>query len=855
MEHVFINKAKAPLAKHPAGYYRSDSHNNCFVEFSSAKDKPTGKKIVFCLLLIFQAVLFWPLTSLATQLSITPYFYDGIRSDFILKEVDYWDENKNPLLIRHFNSRNTNWDIGLGPGWMTNFHVRILSKNSQYIKVLDENGIVLTFSASDTENQWTHPHRGQIQSSSSINIWHTNEGQIYSFKGPYLIKLYKGNDQEINLKYKNGYLKSVEYTIVSIQPQDELETGKLSFQYDTTSNFDSTETLNRTPKTQIPRIKTVHFNTGQILKYSYNHNRLATVSLSNSNTDNPENNWPWTSKYTYEEINNKPFLLLQSVSSDSNEEIKYDIQYNNQFHDFKIWKNENDHKILILDSLNDTKKHEIDSGDNLKLPINPGNLSTIRSKNALHNVLKGRPNSHSGNSKYYSDYQIYNIALPRVLCSNCVHNTLAVAMDSTGHLTGLAYGGKATAWINTDELNPDIYYTTEYDEIRSTPGRPIRPLTVSRRSKHGSTMDNQLSKIEETKILIRDSDNRPVELEFGKLGSVKIDHFTAPSQWTLDSDDSITNNPIHGNQLRITHESINQLTLANIHSSQNLRFNQIPNRQSRVATVGNETKRILAIESFRSLHDTQSCQVISDNSTIPDDPQQDSSASSESENTFQELTAEECEESEILTNNLASTSNTNGFLPIASLTTPLTHSLIDLPILSLTNYTTIDRSPTLFLDIRPEECQSYFSIPNAIQRGSLIENAVAQSDRYSSALSTVRWFPSVDFIQNRTAIVQSSRDLTASTYTERPERLYNLLVREAELVNTRFVEPLSTNGFVSAIDGNQSTTIQQNDIDEIRMEIIIQQGTATNEQLVHINRAAQEIFNLHGITMQIIEIP
>jgi len=132
-------------------------------------------------------------------------------------------------------------------------------------------------------------------------------------------------------------------------------------------------------------------------------------------------------------------------------------------------------------------------------------------------------------------------------------------------------------------------------------------------------------------------------------------------------------------------------------------------------------------------------------------------------------------------------------------------------------FSTLGGLSTQFLDITPANCQSFFEIPNAIQRGSLIENAVAQSDRYSSALSTVRWFPSIDFVQDRTAIVQTSRDLTATTYIERP--------------------------------------VRQNDIDQIRMEIIIQQGEATDEQLIQISRAALEIMNVHGITLEIIEIP
>jgi len=316
----------------------------------------------------------------------------------------------------------------------------------------------------------------------------------------------------------------------------------------------------------------------------------------------------------------------------------------------------------------------------------------------------------------------------------------------------------------------------------------------------------------------------------------------------------------------ISHESINEIILTknqNINKYQSSRLNDIPDRRARVGLAGEESKRILAIESFRRSHDASSCQVATSEPSIFGELESDQSGSTDLGSNDDNYNEEECEGSESPSNSREETFNTL----FTSLTNAVTDSLDNTvsdsteSILSdslgneFSDPLTINGISTQFLDIRPENCQSFFQIPNGIQRGNLIENAVAQSDRYSSALSTVRWFPSVDFIQDRTAIVQASRDLTATTYTERPDRLYNILVREAELINTRFLEPLSLNGYVSAIDGNQSTTIRQNDIDQIQMEIIIQHGVATDEQLAQISRAALEIMNVHGIQLQIIEIP
>ena len=348
----------------------------------------------------------------------------------------------------------------------------------------------------------------------------------------------------------------------------------------------------------------------------------------------------------------------------------------------------------------------------------------------------------------------------------------------------------------------------------------------------------------------------------------RINYSSDSAYKSLKAVTATDNNPKwqRNDSIQISHESINEIILTknqNINKYQSSRLNDLPDRRARVGLAGEETKRILAIESFRRNHDVNSCQAVTSEPSIFGELESNQSESTDLGSIDNDHNEEECVGSESPPN-----SREESFNPFfTSLTSEIAGSLNNTisdsasSILSdslghdINETLTINGISTQFLDIRPEDCQSFFEIPNGIQRGSLIENAVAQSDRYSSALSTVRWFPSVDFVQDRTAIVQTSRDLTASTYTERPDRLYSIIVREAELINTRFLEPLTVDGYVSATDGNQSTTIRENDIDQIRMEVIIQQGVATDEQLVQINRAALEIINVHGIALQVIEIP
>lgn len=162
---------------------------------------------------------------------------------------------------------------------------------------------------------------------------------------------------------------------------------------------------------------------------------------------------------------------------------------------------------------------------------------------------------------------------------------------------------------------------------------------------------------------------------------------------------------------------------------------------------------------------------------------------------------------------------------------------------------------SLSLDLRPEECNSYFDFRSPIARGSAIEDAIALHDRYATATPTVQWFPSIDFTLDNTAIVQVSRDLTSATYTNNPDILFRLLLQEADNLRENFIEPLETEGFVTANESAESTTIHRSDIDGYRIELIVQSGRMTALQATAIARAAQDLRDNHGITLQVIEIP
>jgi len=764
------------------------------------------------LFIISQAIVTWPNVSNASQLSVTPYTYGEEESGFIFTEVDYLDDNNIPVLTRHFNSKNTHWDIGLGPGWLTNFHRRVLAKNSQRVNILDSNGMILVFTSAEVENRWNHPEKGYIELDNGKIVWHATDGFKYVFNGPHLISIVNNNYRKMTLIYKNKLLYQVKLTEIQNQIENSSKYNSIYFRYKPLSK---SSTIN-------PKIQSVFFDSEQILKYSYNGNQLRNVLYSTANRNIKEKVASWSSDYINIAFDDNPHPLLERVRSNHTDKVEYRVVYDETHTEFRIWKTQNNTQSEIYNSLNDNETTKYLKGSNSSTSTQTSRIPTIMTmKRALKAVLNKRSDKHipefhtkvksTSTRALESDniHQFYTVTIPGPTCTNCKTNVIVVAVDSTGHMTGLAFNGKATTWDIITGSNPTTYYTTTYKEQGILERHNSIHSSVKKLHKHSSAKESQQLNVVKTKIIQRDLKERPVTLESDDLGTVKVDY----------SPDSIL----------VTHQSINQIKLADNSILQPTRLSRLHERQTRIGLAGKETKRILAIELFRRNHDTNSCQIITSEPTIFSDLEPEPTNATNIDSALDDESAYDCQESENIANIREET-----------------HSA---------QFSTLGGLSTQFLDITPANCQSFFEIPNAIQRGSLIENAVAQSDRYSSALSTVRWFPSIDFVQDRTAIVQTSRDLTATTYIERPDRLYNILVREAELVNTRFLEPLTLNGHVTAIDGNQSTTIRQNDIDQIRMEIIIQQGEATDEQLIQISRAALEIMNVHGITLEIIEIP
>lgn len=164
---------------------------------------------------------------------------------------------------------------------------------------------------------------------------------------------------------------------------------------------------------------------------------------------------------------------------------------------------------------------------------------------------------------------------------------------------------------------------------------------------------------------------------------------------------------------------------------------------------------------------------------------------------------------------------------------------------------------TRFVDIRPANCNSFFDDYKHTRRGTNIENALRTVEPYKQLTSTSRVFPLVDFYSISELRVVQSRDLLADIYNNplREDYLYTQLLQEATLISSKLVNKLKELGSISANDGTRITTIEHSANRKIYMDLVIQAGTATEQQIEQLNRAIDAIGQKFGYTLAIIEIP
>jgi len=138
------------------------------------------------------------------------------------------------------------------------------------------------------------------------------------------------------------------------------------------------------------------------------------------------------------------------------------------------------------------------------------------------------------------------------------------------------------------------------------------------------------------------------------------------------------------------------------------------------------------------------------------------------------------------------------------------------------------------VDLRPENCQSFFDDYLHTRRGLRIESALRTIPPFSHYYSTTYTFPVVDFYSNA---------------------LYEQIIKDAAETNER-LNLFTDNGQLLATSSTgQSTTLSRNDVKAVSIDIVIQTGLATSAHAKQIRKAAIELKRRWGYSLQLIEIP
>jgi len=161
------------------------------------------------------------------------------------------------------------------------------------------------------------------------------------------------------------------------------------------------------------------------------------------------------------------------------------------------------------------------------------------------------------------------------------------------------------------------------------------------------------------------------------------------------------------------------------------------------------------------------------------------------------------------------------------------------------------------LDARPASCQSYFVQYYGTDRGFAIESGLLLHAPYNSMRPTLRTFPIIDFVDEKSLYVVNSRDLGNRTFNSptRPNALLDQLLKDGEDIQTRFLDVLQTQGSITASELGQSTTVSADDVRPVTLQLIIRDGMASPSHWQQIATAREELQRSYGVTLEVVIIP
>ncbi|WP_157736210.1 hypothetical protein [Granulosicoccus antarcticus] len=161
------------------------------------------------------------------------------------------------------------------------------------------------------------------------------------------------------------------------------------------------------------------------------------------------------------------------------------------------------------------------------------------------------------------------------------------------------------------------------------------------------------------------------------------------------------------------------------------------------------------------------------------------------------------------------------------------------------------------LDARPASCQSYFVEFYGTLRGEEIESGLEEHPPYAAMVPTNRSFPIIDFINGDELIVVRSRDLGSPSYNnpDSPDALYDRLLRDAQQIQTQFLDPLEADGSVSGTENGRTTHISYGEQQQVTLHLLVRQDMASPAHWQQIESARLALAERYGISLQVVIIP
>ena len=673
--------------------------------------------------------------------------------------------------------------------------------------ILDADGKALIFELNREGSHWQSPLRGQISRNRNYLDWFDTDGSIYTFKGPYLVSLSTPSGLKVDLHYHNEKLvrlsdeKNRIVTLNYTNHGNNLPTNIPKSSTDTRRK--SNTASDKTPSHSL--LEKVSFFDNRHLVLGYSGDRLFKSKAESHNKLYPEGNNRKETRYQYQKSPSTDSRLITEISAN--------------------WKNKSSNNNLSREpklARLAARFHYDSSGllTSVQAKYRENTFNTLDEFPILLNLVKfdkeSNPNPYSElHNPYYPDSgHDLQVFLPENRFELKTNRYSANwQSDAQGHpniisitFRELMTPGEKNTLPTTTAENKDISESTITAEVVERNVNKI-PLLINENTGHyyklqGNRNNHTPNPVGNNKR--QELSNKQQDERSWKMNTNRTNQLVKPDGRIMAD---------------IIHQDINRISLTNLASTgdthASLHTDTSVNRQLRVSAPFYRLADILKIDHTANTYTADSCET-----GTPEFPLEPPELLNEiAEN-------EQSSECEIEQNTPHHPEEQNYNFPGA-----------------------------IQLDIRPENCGSFFDNSHAISRGSNIENAIASSDEYSTALTTVRWFPAIDLVVDRTAIAQISRDLRASSYTANDLALYDRLMREAQLISERFIEPLDLNGEVVATDGNQATRITRSAIEAVRFELIIQSASATSHQQIQIQRAALEMRALYGLDFRVIEIP